>query len=654
MPKVSGISALLSAFMIVTVTTTAVAQVPCLSGFVRDENGNPVIDVDLDFDNAVTGQRIYTPNDNTDEFGFYRVCILAGTYHISFGPPVGVNLLGRRFFYYQLNQSEALDVTLPFGKIIRGTVRDSLGQPIAGVDFDVDSLGAGRVYTPNDNTDSSGGYWLVTPEGHFRVRLTPPAGSRFREVEIDSIYISGDTTIDFQMSTGHILSGVISGAGGAGLDSITVDIRDHYTGEKIFVPNNETDSLGNYRVVLPTGTFTVRYRPPYGSRYAGGQVDSVVVSSDFVINQSLVNGILINIAVQDSLGAGVSLADLDFTLESNGQRLYIPYDKTDSLGQTIVSLPADSYTIRIDPPIGSILDRMTLRNVAVRVDTSMHFVLHEVSRVSFGGRLINGAGAGLSEISLSLRSAVGGPEIPLSGNITDSLGYFDFNVPIGTFTLYIIPPRGSHYLGMFLENISFGQDTVWNATVIDSGVVFSARVMDQNGLPLSGADFDFALDSVGVVIFTAHDISDSLGFADIAVPRATFDITIKPPVSSGMPSELIQDIFLANDTSVTIIVAGDMGPLPYDFRLGQNYPNPFNQATSISYTLLKSSDVTIYIYNAIGQMVRVMEGGHRDAGYYVIDWDGRGEDGEPAASGLYFYRMKTSSGSESKKMLFIK
>jgi hypothetical protein len=94
--------------------------------------------------------------------------------------------------------------------------------------------------------------------------------------------------------------------------------------------------------------------------------------------------------------------------------------------------------------------------------------------------------------------------------------------------------------------------------------------------------------------------------------------------------------------------------LPAGFLLRQNYPNPFNEMTLIGYTLLRGSTTTIYIYNAIGQRVRVMEGGFQDAGYHTAAWDGKDDNGGPVASGLYFYQLKTSSGNETREMLFIK
>ncbi|MCH9031290.1 MAG: carboxypeptidase regulatory-like domain-containing protein, partial [candidate division Zixibacteria bacterium] len=70
--------------------------IPCLTGIVRDASGVPVVGGDLDFDNALTGQRLVTLGDNTGAGGFYSVCVLPGLYHVSFEPPLLSRLVGKR------------------------------------------------------------------------------------------------------------------------------------------------------------------------------------------------------------------------------------------------------------------------------------------------------------------------------------------------------------------------------------------------------------------------------------------------------------------------------------------------------------------------------------------------------------------------------
>ena len=90
-----------------------------------------------------------------------------------------------------------------------------------------------------------------------------------------------------------------------------------------------------------------------------------------------------------------------------------------------------------------------------------------------------------------------------------------------------------------------------------------------------------------------------------------------------------------------------------------NYPNPFNPETWIPYHLAHASDVILTIYNANGAMVRRLDVGHQSAGFYTTRmkacyWDGRNENGELVASGVYFYQLRTGDYTATRRMVIIK
>jgi flagellar hook assembly protein FlgD len=60
------------------------------------------------------------------------------------------------------------------------------------------------------------------------------------------------------------------------------------------------------------------------------------------------------------------------------------------------------------------------------------------------------------------------------------------------------------------------------------------------------------------------------------------------------------------------------------------------------------------VYNAMGQVVRVVEDKHRAPGVYAAQWDGLSDAGEPVASGLYFYKMDAGGFTATRKLLLIK
>jgi hypothetical protein len=99
--------------------------------------------------------------------------------------------------------------------------------------------------------------------------------------------------------------------------------------------------------------------------------------------------------------------------------------------------------------------------------------------------------------------------------------------------------------------------------------------------------------------------------------------------------------------------------LPKVYELNQNYPNPFNPSTTIRYALPFNSDVSIEIYNVLGQRVRALVSENQLPGYYETSWNGQNDFGSAVASGVYVYRMvaKGNNGeqfSETRKMLFVR
>ena len=96
--------------------------------------------------------------------------------------------------------------------------------------------------------------------------------------------------------------------------------------------------------------------------------------------------------------------------------------------------------------------------------------------------------------------------------------------------------------------------------------------------------------------------------------------------------------------------------IPKNTRLMPNYPNPFNPETWIPYQLAKPAEVTVTIYTADGKLVRRLSLGHQSAGVYERKgragyWDGRNTQGEPVASGVYFYTLTAGDFTATHKML---
>ena len=108
--------------------------------------------------------------------------------------------------------------------------------------------------------------------------------------------------------------------------------------------------------------------------------------------------------------------------------------------------------------------------------------------------------------------------------------------------------------------------------------------------------------------------------------------------ATGMPG--------AAATPTVVYVKGtgleSTGEVPHRFKLEQNYPNPFNPETTITFSWAGTGEATLTIYNIQGRAVRSPLSVVRSPGEHKVVWDGTDDAGEPVASGVYFYMLKTS------------
>jgi hypothetical protein len=94
--------------------------------------------------------------------------------------------------------------------------------------------------------------------------------------------------------------------------------------------------------------------------------------------------------------------------------------------------------------------------------------------------------------------------------------------------------------------------------------------------------------------------------------------------------------------------------LPDDFSLSQNYPNPFNPTTVIRFSLPTRENVSLEIFNVLGQEVKSLVDGELPRGEHITTWDGTDRSGNRQPSGVYFYRLKAGNYIQSRKMVLVK
>jgi len=105
--------------------------------------------------------------------------------------------------------------------------------------------------------------------------------------------------------------------------------------------------------------------------------------------------------------------------------------------------------------------------------------------------------------------------------------------------------------------------------------------------------------------------------------------------------------------------AWDVGALQFpglspdieNIQFQQNYPNPFNSYTIINFSIPKAGNVTMAVYNIMGQKIRTLLKSKLHAGNHFVRWDGRNDDGNVVPPGIYFYRLESGNYIETEKMI---
>ncbi|MCB2230332.1 T9SS type A sorting domain-containing protein [bacterium] len=136
-------------------------------------------------------------------------------------------------------------------------------------------------------------------------------------------------------------------------------------------------------------------------------------------------------------------------------------------------------------------------------------------------------------------------------------------------------------------------------------------------------------------------------------PTGEWVLMLSDSVSGNSGTLKAWHIELVTDISTDVHEPADDMPIP-GYALSQCYPNPFNPTTTIRYSLPEKSDVTIEVFNALGQKVVTLVDDVKPAGSYQTTWDGCNAEGEMVAAGVYFYRLQTDSFTETKKMVLVK
>ena len=128
-------------------------------------------------------------------------------------------------------------------------------------------------------------------------------------------------------------------------------------------------------------------------------------------------------------------------------------------------------------------------------------------------------------------------------------------------------------------------------------------------------------------------------------------------IMGGFDAEgnVVGSIEKLNESEIVDVFDSESNILLSEFKLYQNYPNPFNPVTTINYTVPyledknENSNLTLKVYDILGNEVRTLIDERLSPGNYSIDFDA-----SDFPSGVYYYQLKTKNYLETKKMILLK
>lgn len=206
--------------------------------------------------------------------------------------------------------------------------------------------------------------------------------------------------------------------------------------------------------------------------------------------------------------------------------------------------------------------------------------------------------------------------------------------------------------------ISTGTKVVFDGTsgqtvVLNEPGVASSSFKDVDMDNAAGVTFTKSAFFTGRLTLLPHAIMNQGGGIFIS-------FTTHLPAISSEATLTLDQFIAANPQAGTLPVTITTGQLrvstfPTVFSLGTNRPNPFNPSTTIAFNVPQVAHITLTIYNVLGQEVIRLIDEQRSPGRYEVAWNGRNAQGAGVSTGIYMYRLTSSTGfAEAKRMTLLK
>jgi len=273
-----------------------------------------------------------------------------------------------------------------------------------------------------------------------------------------------------------------------------------------------------------------------------------------------------------------------------------------------------------------------------------------------------------------------------------SVGFPDFLSFIGVFNKkYIIGPSS----GKPIVEMAYGENTEAQFQLVgrhlsstEAGQEMAVDVKLANATDFMGYGVRISYDPSTVQFVNATDKGETLLktgnrlselFGTLEHNAETGEVFIVGAITNGNPVDgegvltTLQFRVLGNDPQKALIeiaqgllIDGGLNPsiaqnlggrfalVPTEYALERNFPNPFNPETTLKYAIPNAGDVTLIVYNVLGQEIVRLVDAKQTPGFYAVRWNGQDALGRSVASGVYLYRIQAGEFNQTHKMMLLK
>lgn len=482
------------------------------------------------------------------------------------------------------------------------------GMPVAGAEVQAFNeergLGSKRAFTSISQEDGtytfSGlptGRYIITAQAAGYLREYWQEADSLRNATLVTMENGNSLTgIDFTLSTGGSIAGVVTGEANQPVADARIEVRSQNDRIKV---TGRTDAAGHYEITgLRSGTYLVQAA---AAGYVTQWYDSVFTRKE---------------ATPLKLLATESLTAIDFVLGK------------------IPPLPRSISGLVVDDSTGLPVANAQIMAVPVRTFSRPRKALSAAD----GSWLLSGLAAGKYVLLIGARGYHGEFYNDVrSWKEATELEVIEGQEVTGIEIGLCPQERGAYQVA--------GKVTDGTGAAVEGVLVTLSTADGTAASTVTAEEGDYSFDNLPADSYALT--ASATGYEDVAAAP-------QPLAVGGKINIYSLNLLVVNQSTGL----QDNPVLPAATSLAQNYPNPFNPSTRIDFTLARSGRVRLTLFDMLGREVNRLVDGTLPAGSHQILWDGSDRHGVKMASGIYFYRLEVEGTAETfsqmRRMVLIK